>query len=94
MASAARSRTNSLAPAGLVGMALLQHAKSLIEEAYHDLELTMVGRLDLITEKQIALRKDVKTITESFADRLIAMKDNVDHLARSRASICSELEIP
>lgn len=71
----------------------MQQAKVLIDEAVHDLELKMKGELYLMTNEQIALRKDVKTTTDGFADRLTVLENRSDHLEISRDSSSSEPEI-
>lgn len=66
MASATRSRASSSALGGLVGRALLQQAKLLIEKAIQEIELNMNRELNMMTIEQIALRTDVKVINDGF----------------------------
>lgn len=93
MISTTCSRAGCSAPASLEGMALKQQAKLYIETAVQELKLKMTGELDLITEEQIALREDVKVITNGFADRLIALKNKIKRLERFCATSRSESEI-
>lgn len=87
MAFSTRSRPGNSDPAGLLPMALLQQARSLIEKAVQHLKLRMNLELDLSTEEQIAIHGNVKPITEGFANRLIAIKYKIDHSEASRPPV-------
>lgn len=54
----------------------------------------MKGELELNIMNQIALRKDVKMTTDSFADWLIAIGNKIHDLGKSCAIICSKSKIP
>lgn len=93
MASATRSRACSSPTASPASMDLMQQAKHFIEKAAQVVKLKMKGELDLIAEKQIALRENVWMTTDGSADRLIAFVNNIDHVERSRATNHYKLEI-
>lgn len=71
----------------------MQQGKLCIRNAFQDLELKMKGKLDISIMLQIALRKDVRVIFNSAANRLMAFADSIVYLMRSRTPGCSEVEL-
>lgn len=65
----------------------------LLDVALQKLELEMKGQNDAVTKEQIGLRKDLKKATDGLADPLIALENIIYQLERSRATICSMLEM-
>lgn len=93
MAFATRRQGSSLAPAGPVGIALLQQAKSLTTEAIQRRQIKLKKELKLIPLKQIALRNDSRTITKGFANRLLVMENKINHLERYHLSNHFRMEV-